>query len=188
MTEVLSPRPTTVVYCAISLDGFIARPDGGIDWLDLPEEDENEDYGWGEFIPQIDHIVMGRATFEKVLEFGTWPYGDTPLTVLSTTLKSVPEEMAEHEVRVASMEPRALLDDLWESGCRRVYVDGGRTVRGFLADDLIDELVLTTIPVLIGEGIALFGPVGRDLSWTHASTETFAQGLVKSHYVRDRDR
>lgn len=187
MTSPLPSRSTTVVYVALSLDGFIARLDGGIDWLDLPEEDENEDYGWAEFISQIDHIVMGRATFEKVLEFGTWPYGERPLTVLSTTLTSVPEALAQHDVRIASMEPRALLEDLWETGCRRVYVDGGRTVQGFLAEDLIDELVLTTIPVLIGQGIPLFGPMARDLRWSHASTETFAQGLVKSHYVRDRD-
>lgn len=171
------------MYCAVSLDGYIARSDGDVGWLGegLPDED----YGWSEFFPDIDHILMGRGTFEKVLEFGTWPYEDTPLTVLSTTLGDVPEHLSD-KAGVANAPPHALLEELAALGVRRVYVDGGKTVQGFLAEDLIDELVLTTIPVLIGDGIPLFGSLEQDLRWTHASTRSFPDGLVKNRYLRDR--
>lgn len=177
-------RPATVVYCAVSLDGYIARPDGDVGWLGegLP----NEDYGWSEFIPDIDHILMGRATFEKVVEFGSWHYGDTPLTVLSTTLSEIPESFAD-KADVASAPPRELLERLAALGARRVYVDGGATVQSFLAEDLIDELVLTTVPVLIGAGIPLFGALPGDLRWKHESTRTFPDGLVKNRYSRNRE-
>lgn len=189
MTNQPSYRPSTVVYCAVSLDGFIARPDGGIDWLGDPSEDEatdeNEDYGWAEFISGIDHILMGRATFEKVLELGTWPYEGKSLTVLSTTLRELPDGLPD-EWGIANGAPGEILEGLAAQGVRRVYVDGGRTVQGFLAEDLIDELVLTTIPVLIGGGIPLFGSLCEDLQWIHTSTRTFSNGLVKNHYVRSR--
>lgn len=169
----------------MSLDGYIARLDGDVAWLG--EGIPDEDYGWSEFIPNIDHILMGRGTFEKLLEFGidTWPYGDTPMTVLSTTLADIPEPFTE-KAGLANASPSALLEELQALGARRVYVDGGKTVQRFLAEDLIDELILTTIPVLIGEGIPLFGSVPRDLRWTYESTRSFPDGLVKNRYARDR--
>jgi dihydrofolate reductase len=141
----------TTVYIATSLDGFIARKDGSIDWLHSIESPPGEDYGFAEFISGIDAIVMGRGTFETVLGFGgAWPY-PKPVYVLSGT-----------------------------------YVDGGKTIQGFLREDLIDRLIVTKIPILLGEGIPLFGPIGRDLAWTHVRTTTFANGLVKSEYGRRR--
>ena len=176
-------KPTTVVYIATSLDGFIARPDGAIDWLGEPEE--GEDYGWAEFIASIDMIVMGRITFEQVVSFGVWPYEGTALTVLSRSLNTVADHLRE-KVEIASMEPIALLDHLAARGCKRIYVDGGKTVQSFMRADLIDELVITTLPVLIGQGIPLFGPLDGDLQWDHVTTETLHKGMVKNSYRRPR--
>ena len=177
-------RPATVVYCGVSLDGFLARADGGIDWLDIPGE-EGEDYGWGEFFPTIGAIVMGRATFEKLLSFDTWPYGDTPLIVLSTTLTAAPEHLT-GRVEISSLAPPALLNHLAARGFRRVYVDGGRTVQSFLRQDLIDEMVVARLPVLIGSGIPLFGDLEADLAWEHLDTRIYPNGLIRTHYRRQR--
>ena len=172
-------RPATTVYIATSLDGFIARSDGAIDWLGEP--DPENDYGWSDFFPTIDAIVMGRVTFEQVLTFGQWFYEETPLIVLSQTLTDVPEHLS-GKAEVSSLSPVALLEHLAERGARRVYIDGGRTIQSFLRSGLIDEMVITTIPVLIGDGIRLFGSLDADITWEHISTTTFDTGLVKSHY------
>lgn len=178
-------RPQTVVYIATSLDGFIARPDGGIDWLDGPESEPDEDYGWFQFIADIDHIVMGRKTFEQVLTFDQWIYGNIPLTCLSSTLQSVPERL-QGQVDISPLAPDALLRELAARGRGRVYVDGGQTIQGFLRADLIDELIITQLPVLIGQGIPLFGPLDADLTWQYLGTKTWPNGLVKNHYRRRR--
>ena len=177
----MSKRPATIAYIAQSRDGFIARADGAIDWL--PEPVDGEDYGWGEFIAGIDAIVMRRVTYEAVSGFDFWPYEGVPLTALSTTMTAVPEPL-HGKAEVSSLEPRALLLHLAERGCKRVYVDGGKTIHSFINLDLIDELVITTIPVLIGKGIPLFSSLERDIAWTHLSTETLAGGLVKTSYRR----
>jgi len=179
----MTERPTTVVYIATSLDGYIARADGGIDWLDGPDEPNDEDYGWAEFFAGIDAIVMGRATFELVVGFGVWHYGDRPLTVLSSTLQDVPEHLKD-KASISALPPRDLLAHLGGQGHTRIYVDGGKTIQSFLREDLIDELVITKLPILIGQGIPLFGDLDGDLAWKHLSTSTFDNGLVKSHYRR----
>lgn len=180
-------RSSTVVYIGTSLDGFIARPDGAIDWMGEPPAEGEEDCGWAEFHASIDAIVMGRGTFEKVLTFGTWPYGVTPVTVLSSTLRSIPPHLGD-KAELSSEAPRALLQRLASRGRKRVYVDGGRTIQGFMRAGLIDELIVTTIPVLIGQGIPLFGPLDGDLRWEHVSTRTYTEGLVKSHYRQSGPR
>ena len=169
-----------------SLDGFIARPDGGIDWLGDPDDPGDEDFGWSEFFPTIDRMVMGRATFEKLLTFDAWMYGDTPLTVMTSTLQEVPERVA-GKVTLSRKTPAEVLDELGTLGCKRVYVDGGRLVQSFLREDLIDELVISRLPILIGQGIPLFGPLPGDLRWTHRSTKVFdSHGIIKSTYSRRR--
>jgi dihydrofolate reductase len=174
-------RAESVVYIATSLDGFIARSDGGIDWLPTPPE--GEDFGWAAFIADIDAIVMGRKTFETVLSFGIWPYEGTPLFVLSSTLSAVPEHLA-GKAECLCLEPTALMAHLAERGYRRIYVDGGQTIQGLLREGLLDELIVTTIPVLIGSGIPLFGALPADIVWRHLGTETLTGGLVRSRYRR----
>ena len=171
----------TVVYVAASIDGFIARPDGDVDWL--PSPPEGEDFGWAEFIANIDAIVMGRATFEKVLTFGSWPYEGTPLTVLSRTLREIPAHL-EGKAALSTLAPAALLEELAASGHRRIYVDGGSLVQSFLREDLIDELIVTTVPVLLGMGIPLFGQMARTLDWDLVSSKQLFGGLVQNHYRR----
>ena len=157
------------------------RAGGEIDWLGEPEE--GEDYGWAEFIASFDAIVMGRATFEQVLTFGIWPYEGTPFTVLSTTMKTLPEYI-KGKAGVSSLPPHALLQHLAARGCKRVYVDGGKTIQSFMRAGLTDELIITRLLVLIGQGIPLFGPLDGDAAWEHLSTKPFEKGLVKSSYRR----
>ena len=173
--------PTGHVFIATSLDGFIARPDGGIDWL-LSRDTAGEDHGYGTFIADIDGIVMGRGSFEKVLTFDPWPY-TKPVVVLSKQLSSssVPDGLKE-KVRVLDLAPKAAMEKLAHEGWRRVYVDGGQIIQSFLRAGLIEDLVVTQIPVLIGKGRPLFGALPRDLPLIHLATKTFPSGLVQSRY------
>jgi dihydrofolate reductase len=173
------------VYIATSLDGFIARKDGSIDWLHSIQDPPGEDYGYAEFISRIDAIVMGRVTFETVLGFkGEWPY-PKPVYVLSSTLRRLPDGL-EGKAVLLDLPLVQALARIARDGHQRFYVDGGKTIQRFLREDLIDRLIVTKIPILLGEGIPLFGPIGRDLVWTHLRTTPFANGLVKSEYERRR--
>jgi dihydrofolate reductase len=170
------------VYIATSLDGFIARKDGSIDWLTSIENPSNDDFGYQDFISGIDAIVIGRATFETVLAFPGWPY-TKPVFVLSSTLRQVPEKL-KGKVSLLNLEPAQALEHLTREGHTRVYIDGGKTVQGFLREGLIDRLIVTKIPVLLGEGIPLFGPLAQDQHWVHVKTDVYPNGLVKSEYRR----
>jgi len=176
---------TNYVYIATSLDGFIADRDGGLDWLTAVPDPEGGDFGFAEFLAGVDAIVMGRTTFETVLAFGVWPY-DKPVFVLSTTLHDVPADLA-GRAEVVAGDPRDLVAALRGRGHESLYVDGGRTVQGFLKADLIDELIITTVPILLGDGIPLFGTLGRALAFRHAGTEELTPDLVRNRYVRDRE-
>lgn len=171
------------VYIATSLDGFIARPNGAIDWLPAGEDEASgEDYGYREFIDSVDYLVMGRGTFEVVLSFGgEWPYGEKRLVVLSSRPIEIPDRLA-GTVEWLSGSPQAVVDRLAERGAQHLYVDGGKTIQGFLAAGLIQHLTITRIPILIGEGLPLFGPVPHDIKLNHIETRSFANGLVQSRY------
>ncbi|MBX3021788.1 MAG: dihydrofolate reductase [Bdellovibrionales bacterium] len=173
------------VFIATSLDGFIAKEDGDIEWL-LRRDDPSEDHGYNSFIKDIDGIVMGRGSFEKVLTFDTWPY-NKPVLVLSKSLTQTPiPEALKGRVRFADLAPQSAMSLLATEGLRRVYVDGGQIIQAFLRERLIADMVITKIPVLIGEGRPLFGPLGEDISLTHIGTKAFPSGLVQSHYRVDR--
>jgi dihydrofolate reductase len=173
------------VYVATSLDGFIATSDGGVDWLMEIPNPEASDYGFGEFMSGIDAIVMGRNTFETVLRFGSWPYSK-PVFVLSGTLAAVPDTVAgKAEIVCGSLS--TLLKRLRGRGYQNLYVDGGRVIQSFLAEDLVDEMIITRVPILLGEGIPLFGRLSSALRFKHKKTEALNEILSKSHYVRIRD-
>ncbi len=170
------------VYIATSLDGFIARENGGIDWLPVGEEAETgEDYGYREFMDSVDILVMGRNTYELVQSFGEWPYGEKRVVVLSSRPLEIPEQVAP-TVEWMSGSPGEIVGRLAERGANHLYVDGGKTIQGFLAEGLIQQLIITRIPVLIGSGIPLFGPLSHDVKLRHVETRTFANGLVQSRY------
>ncbi|HZH43644.1 MAG TPA: dihydrofolate reductase family protein [Lysobacter sp.] len=172
------------VYIATSLDGFIARENGDLDWLNTHSggTDDGGDYGYGAFMAGIDALVMGRGTYEKVLTFGGWPYGDKPVVVLSHR----PVEFPGHVpacVEAMSGTPQEIVSALASRGWHRLYVDGGKTVQAFLDAGLVDRLIISRIPVLIGRGIPLFGPLSRDIRLRHVDTRAYANGLVQSEYA-----
>ena len=173
----------TIVYIGTSLDGFIARKDGDIDWL-TRFANEEAIYAYKEFMSRIDAIVIGRGTFEKVLTFPSWPY-EKKVFVLSTTLKQVPDILKE-KVTVLSMNPKELLGFLSGRGFSGIYVDGGKVIQSFLKEDLIDELIISKTPVLIGSGIPLFDYLITDLPFKHIQTQVSSNGLVRSYYERTR--
>ena len=171
----------TYVFIATSLDGFIARKDGGLDWL-TKFEDPEVFSSYGEFIKKIDAIVIGRGTLETVMSFPSWPY-DKPVFVLSTTIHDVPTNF-KGKVEVVSMKPKELLSHLGSKGFSNLYVDGGKVIQSFLKEDLIDEMTITKVPVLIGSGIPLFGVIEGDLDFKHIETQAYPNGLVRSRYER----
>lgn len=170
------------VYIATSLDGFIARENGEIDWLPGGGvEESGEDYGYKDFMATVDVLVMGRKTYEKVLTFKEWPYGDKPVVVLSHHPVPSPKEIA-RTVESMSGSPAEVASRLSARGAKHLYVDGGKTIQGFLNAGLIQRLIITTIPVLIGGGIPLFGPLTRDIRLRRIETRSFPNGLVQSAY------
>lgn len=168
------------VYIATSLDGFIAREDGALDWLPTPEAG-GEDYGYHGFFASVDAVVIGRHTYEAVRGFGGWAYGKTPVVVLTHRPLEIPAPMRE-TVEAMSGSPAEVVQRLAERGMQHVYVDGGKTIRGFLAAGLIRRLILTRVPVLIGRGIPLFGPLPHDVRLRHVETRSYPDGLVQSEY------
>ncbi len=169
------------VFIAVSLDGFIARRDGDIDWLENLDA-ENEDNGFAEMMASVDGLIMGRATFQKVLSFGEWVY-EKPVVVMSRSLTQtdIPDHLKER-VRLSRSTPKTLLGELDAEGWRRAYLDGGKVIQSFLSEGLIEDLWLTRAPVLIGEGLPLFGPVPHDTNLAHRDTRVFPSGLVSSKY------
>jgi dihydrofolate reductase len=167
-------------FVASSLDGFIARKDGSLDWLGSAGEN-SEDYGFKAFMNSVDVLVMGRNTYEKVMTFGEWPYGEKPVVVLSSRTVEIPA-MLQKTVSSSSETPGDLVERLATQGASHLYVDGGITIQRFLDSGLIDEITITRIPVLLGEGIPLFGRLAKDVSLAHRSTRVFDNGYVQSIY------
>lgn len=171
----------TSAFVATSIDGYIAREDGNLDWLDHYSAIAADDSSYREFVSTIDVIVMGRKTFEKVLAFDFWPYEGIPVKVMSTTLTSLPAELSK-KVELVSCSPKALLDGLEEQAYRHAYIDGGKTIQSFLQDGFLDELTLTRIPILLGKGIPLFGSLDRDIPLKLIKSKNLPWGFVQSHY------
>lgn len=170
------------VFIATSLDGFIARKDGAIDWLVGDElEASGEDYGYKAFFDSVDALVMGRNTYELALTFPEWPYTDKRVVVLSSSTPPIPERLSTSVSHLAGT-PTEVVQRLSADNARHLYIDGGKTIQGFLAAGLIDEMIITRIPILIGEGIPLFGPLVQDIHLEHIQTRAYGNGLVQSHY------
>lgn len=171
---------TASVFVGTSVDGFIARPNGALDFL---PPDGGEPHGYDEFIATIDAIVMGRNSFETVMSFPTWPYGEKRVVVLS----SRPVDLSAAAARGATVEPMSgnpaeIVSRLAQSGAHHLYVDGGITIQEFLRAGLIQRLVITRVPVLIGKGIPLFGALPKDVRLQHVATRHYPSGLVQSEY------
>ncbi len=168
---------TVTVFVGVSVDGFMARPDGALDWL---PEGGGEPHGYAEFIASVDALVIGRNTFEIVLAFETWPYADKRVVVLS----SGPLDLSWVPGTVERMtgEPGDIVARLAADGAQHLYIDGGITIQRFLRAGLVDRLIVTRVPVLIGEGIPLFGSLPHDIRLDHVATRAYPSGLVQSEY------
>jgi dihydrofolate reductase len=165
------------VFVGTSLDGFIARRNGDYDFLPA---DGGEPHGYDEFIASIDTIVIGRNTFDVVLKLPDWPYDDKRVVVLSS--RSLDLSGIPGHVEQMAGDPREIVQRLEATGAKHVYVDGGLTVQQFLREGLIDDLTITRVPVLIGEGIPLFGALPHDIKLRHIGTRQYKSGLVTSEY------
>jgi dihydrofolate reductase len=171
------------VFIATSLDGFIADDKGGIDWLNTIPNPDHLDMGYGDFISRIDAIVMGRITFETVCSFDMdWPYS-IPVFVISNSMTKIPENFAD-KARLVKGNVKEILDVIHEQGFSRLYIDGGATIQSFLKEDLIDEMIITIVPILLGAGVPLFSQLPRTLEFECTYTKIFLDKLVQNHYKR----
>ena len=171
------------VFIATSMDGYIARKNGDLDWL--PGSDGTrgeEDFGYTAFFQSIDTLVMGRNTYALASSFSEWPYHGKKVWVLSSAYPHSGTPLA-HEAKGLACAPLELGLLLEQNGAQHVYVDGGKTIQSFLRAELIQELTLTRIPVLIGEGIPLFGQLAGDIKLRHLATQVFSNGFVQSKYA-----
>ena len=172
------------VFIGTSVDGFIARQNGSFDFL--PAEG-GEAHGYDEFMASVDTLVIGRKTFEIVLGLPAWPYGGKKVVVLSSKPVDF-SAVRESAIERMAGSPTEIVEALAAKGAQHVYVDGGITIQGFLREGLIRRLIITRVPVLIGEGIPLFGSLPRDVRLRHVATEQYKSGLVKSEYQVISDR
>jgi len=173
------------IYIATSLDGYIADKNGGIEWLDTIPIPENEDMGYMEFTNRIDALVMGRATFETVLGFDVeWPY-KKPVFVLSNSLNEIPES---HKGKAYLIKGTLaeILEQIHKKGYVRLYIDGGITIQSFLKEDLIDEMIITTFPVLLGGGSRLFSELPKELEFDLVKSKVYFNQLIQQHFSRNR--
>lgn len=170
------------VYIGVSLDGYIADKNGGLDFLETFPVPEGEDMGYHSFMNSVDALVIGRNSFETVCGFDIdWPYAK-PVFVLSNSLKSIPEK-AKDKAFIINGKLKDVIAEIHSKGFKNLYIDGGKTIQSFLAKGLIDEMIITTIPVLIGGGTSLFGELSEIQKFKCTTSKVFENGVVQNHYV-----
>lgn len=173
------------VFIATSLDGYIADKNGGIDWLDAVPNLDTIDTGYAEFISQIDALVMGRVTFETVCGFDVdWPY-QKPVFVLSNTMAEIPDKF-KGKAQLVKGTLTEVLQQIHQKGYYRLYIDGGKTIQSFLREDLIDDMIITIIPVLLGAGYPLFSELSEQLDFECKESKLFLDRVAQNHYIRKK--
>ena len=176
-------KKKNIVFLGISIDGFIAGKNGELDWLNSIPNPNKDDMGFYSLMDEIDAIVMGRTTFKTVCDFeGEWPY-QKHVFVLSNSLQKIPDHLREKATLLNGSE-KEILRIIHQKGFDTLYIDGGKTVQNFLKEDLIDELRLSTIPILLGGGVKLFDTLPKQLKFNHVKTEVYLDQIVQSHYIR----
>jgi dihydrofolate reductase len=176
---------SNLVFIATSLDGCISDKNNGLDWLHSIPNPNSYDLGWSAFIERIDALIMGRKTFEAVCGFDCdWPY-EKPVFVLSNTLLSLPQEYA-GKAELVNGPLTDVIASLNEKGFEHFYIDGGSTIQSFLKEDLIDEMIITVLPILLGGGSPLFKDLSDPLSFELLHTDVLLEAMVQNHYRRKR--
>ncbi|MDH5432661.1 MAG: dihydrofolate reductase family protein [Gammaproteobacteria bacterium] len=171
-----------IAFCAVSLDGFLARENGKLDWLEASADKEStEDYGYQKFLRAMDCIVMGRNTFEKVASFAQWPYVDKRVIVLSKKMQQIPSAF-EDKISLFSGKVEELVVDLQSRGYKHIYIDGGKTIQSFIRAGVMDELIITQIPILINKGLPLFAEFSHDIKLKLTRSQSYPSGFVQSRY------
>ncbi len=174
-----------LVFIATSLDGYIADRNDGLDWLTSIPNPEQSDMGYNEFIDQVDALVMGRKTFETVCGFeGDWPYAK-PVFIVSRTLETLAEEYRD-KAELVKGSLTEILKQIHDKGYHKLYIDGGVTIQNFFKEDLIDEMTITTIPIVLGGGSPLFSVLPKELEFTLVASKVFLNQLVQNRYTRKR--
>ncbi len=175
-----------LIYCATSIDGYITDSEGNHDWLFSVPNPENIDMGWNALVERYDVVVMGRKTFDTVLGFsGEWPY-KKPICVLSNSMKEVPEHVRD-KAFVLQGDVRSVENELHARGYNNLYVDGGNVTQQFLQHDLLDEMIITMIPLVLGGGTPLFAAEHARQQWRLQSSTVFLDTIVQNHWVRVRE-
>lgn len=176
------------VFIATSLDGYISREDGSLDWLDniMKKVPQDEDCGYLSFLDSVDVLAIGKTSFEKVLSFGQWPYREKPVYVLTDQTFDISDEL-KNDVYISSESPEELYERLSKEGFNHLYIDGGVSIQRFLAAGLINDITIITVPLIIGKGQSLFGGLGRDVSLKHIATESYDFGFTKSSYQVEKN-
>jgi len=171
------------VYIATSLDGFIARSDGELDWLDAANKTvpAEVDCGYNSFMESIDVLIIGRNTYEQILTFDNWPYGNKTVIVLSSNKITIPKKIAQ-SVSYSSESPRNLCERLNKEGIKNLYIDGGITIQRFLSEGLIDNITITIIPIILGSGKPLFSNLKKDILLKLLDTKHYDFGFVQITY------
>lgn len=178
------------VYIATSVDGYIATPEGGVDWLDSagkPDADmsSNPDMGFADFIASIDCMLMGRKCMEVIssmnLTAQQWPYGNTKIYVLSNSLHAPPDNLS-GRVEMYSGDIQDLINKLQDEGFEHAYVDGGSIITACLNLKLINEMTITTAPIILGAGIPLFGKIKHQIKLESTQALAFPNDFVQVKY------
>jgi len=178
------------VYIATSVDGFIAKPDGNVDWLhtagDLEADMGDEDMGFRAFMNSVDCMIMGRKSMEMISNLNLtpeqWFYGDMRIVVLSNTVERAPNNL-KGKVEMYSGDLTSLVASLEKEGFKHTYIDGGKTIQSFINLQLVDEITLTRIPLLLGEGVPLFGKTLKEIKLEKAKAKAFANDFVQVKYL-----
>ncbi len=171
------------VFVGVSLDGFLADKDGGLDFLDSVPNPNGDDLGYNLFMESVDAVLMGRKTFEVVLGFNIpWPY-TKPVFVMSSSMKGVPDKLTD-KVEVVSGELNTIVNELGARGYTDLYIDGGKLIQSFMAEDMIDDLIVTSIPIVLGGGAPLYGDLATHQAYILVKNEVLLNELVQSHYKR----
>ncbi len=168
----------TILFIACSVDGYIASVDEDLGFLSRVEK-QGEDYGYSDFISQIDCVILGKRTYDKVMSMtSVFPHAGKETYIVTRSPKKPIGNTVFYDGNLKS-----LIESLRTKEGKNIFIDGGsKVIKMLLDDDLIDEMIISYIPVLLGEGIPLFAPIHKEKALESLSVKAFESGLIQVHY------